>query len=60
MYLGQRATLDLRACCEDCVHFDDVTEACSLTFPNVDHRRATHAALAEGDPMLFCKTFEME
>jgi hypothetical protein len=59
-YLEQRRAFDLRACCEDCVHFDDDSQGCSLTFPNAEHRSATHAALAEGEPMLFCKTFEME
>lgn len=59
-YLEQRARFDLRACCEDCIHFDRSQDACSYTYPTQPHRAATHAALQVGDHVLFCKTFEAE
>jgi hypothetical protein len=58
-YLEERARFDFRACCEDCVHQDEATGTCSLTYPNQDHLNATHQALKDGDVILFCKTFEM-
>jgi len=59
-YLKQRAEFDLRATCEDCVHFDNVAQACSLTFHVEPHLQKTHGALQDGDAMMYCKTFEME
>ncbi len=59
-FLEERAAFDLRACCEDCVHFHAEADVCSYTYPTLPHRAATHAALREGDGVLFCKTFEAE
>lgn len=44
--------------CEDCVHFHASDDACDLLYDPTPHRRATVEALADGEPLSFCKMFE--
>jgi hypothetical protein len=53
--------------CEACSHFrvaaddpDGTRAACDLLFPTSPHRRAAWQALADGDPLPFCKMFEAD
>ena len=59
-FVRERAVSNFKSTCEHCVHFDDDTKACSLTYPNEVHREAHQQALQDGDVLMFCKTFEME
>lgn len=58
-YLAQREQYRFAATCQHCEHFDPTAKTCSFTFPVTVHLDETHQALAEGDVVMFCKTFEM-
>ena len=45
----------LRFCCEDCAQFDPASEACSLGYPNVEHR----ARRPTTEHIVFCKEFDL-
>ena len=44
--------------CEDCAHFCHEREACAIFYPTTEHRKAHVDALADGEPVRFCKMFE--
>ncbi|MEW5851167.1 MAG: hypothetical protein AB2A00_20435 [Myxococcota bacterium] len=56
----EREQFALKATCDHCAHFDDDAGACSLTYPTEPHRQSTFETLKDGDPVLFCKTFEVD
>lgn len=53
--LEEIARFDLKFTCEDCAQFEPASEACSLGYPNGDHR----AQRASADHIVFCKEFEL-
>ena len=55
----ERQQLRLVCCCEDCEHFVDAAAACDLLYPTAPHRKAVWDAAADGEPMSFCKMFEV-
>jgi hypothetical protein len=50
----EAARFGLRFACDDCAHFDETGERCSLTYPATPRRRAL-----EDDDVELCKTFEL-
>lgn len=46
----------LRFACEDCVHFEAASGACSLGYPNEAHRDGAHRGSRR---LVFCKEFEI-
>ena len=53
--LEEIARFELRFTCEDCAQFELESEACSLGYPNVDHRARRPTA----DHIVFCKEFDL-
>lgn len=71
----QRASLRLVCECESCEHFvpgdlkpaaragapvDEDGGVCDLLYPTAPHRKAAFDAAADGDPVWFCKMFEVK
>jgi len=46
----------LRYSCEDCCHFDEEAQDCSLGYPNQPHRRRE---LLIAEEVVFCKEFDL-
>jgi hypothetical protein len=46
----------LKYACEDCTHFEPRCSDCSLGYVSMHHRAR---AIAPGDTIVFCKTFEL-
>ena len=46
---------ELRFCCEDCGHFDRLTQGCAHGWPSELHRRQT----TDEAQIDFCKEFEL-
>ena len=54
---SERARFGLRFTCEHCTYFDAHRERCTHGYPNGEHREARYQA--PGQPLLFCKDFEL-
>jgi hypothetical protein len=54
--LDEVRRFELRATCESCVHFAELTRGCAQGYPNHEH---LHRKLAEGEEVVFCKEFEL-
>ena len=50
----QASRFVFRFACDDCAHFDQDRESCSLTYPAAPRRQALDGAEVE-----LCKTFEL-
>jgi hypothetical protein len=56
----EAARFRFRFACDDCAHFDDARERCSLSYPAAPRRRALELAAEEGsDSVETCKAFEL-
>lgn len=55
----ERERFRLVSSCEQCEHFVDDTEACDLIYPTPPHRQAVFDGAKDGEPVSFCKMFEV-
>jgi hypothetical protein len=53
----EAARFQFRFACDDCAHFDEVRERCSLSYPAAPRRR-TLARDSDSADVELCKTFE--
>jgi len=56
-FVAETALYALRATCADCVHFENETSSCSLSYPTDAHR--SFPAPTPGALFVFCKAFEL-
>jgi hypothetical protein len=58
----EAARFAFRFACDDCAHFDDAREQCSLSYPAAPRRRALEVLCADGNSgagVELCKAFEL-
>ena len=55
-FLEEASQFRLRATCDTCVHFAEISGTCAEGYPNHDHLRRP---LRVGDELVFCKEYEL-
>ena len=58
-FVDERERFGLRHVCEDCVTFVAHEGICAHGYPTEDHRAARYEALSPGNPVVFCKEWEL-
>jgi len=59
--LGDYRHLNYACACEDCTHFDALTENCTFGYPTSDHlKRNQLKQIEDSETIAFCRAIEID